>query len=196
MLGWTLMQSFHVFLGAKRLRGERNQLFRRMLLTVLALWLILVLPPVIDMLRLEIIRWQWMQTHNSFSSMDYNLPGIWYGIVWNPVSTGLVLYVLKYCAMFPVIGMTLWLTGFPNRKIVGQRSGIRWFYKHQHVNWCEVSAQSAIFIADRIYRVVKQTADALCIGGFCYFNLLANWIPILVLSKPDFLWSRQSFQTG
>lgn len=120
MLGWTLMQSFHVFLGARPLRGERNRLFRRILLTVLALWLILVLLPVADMLRLEIIRFQWLQTHNSFSSVDFDLPGTWHSIVWNPVSTGLVWYVLKYCAMFPVIGISLWLTGFPNRKPLDQ----------------------------------------------------------------------------
>lgn len=124
MLGWTLMQSFHVFLGARRLRGERNRLFRRILLTVLALWLILVLLPVADIIRLEIIRWQWLQTHNSYSSVDFALPRIWHSVLWNPVSTGLVWYVLKYCAMFPVIGITLWLTWFPNRKLMDQQSGI------------------------------------------------------------------------
>lgn len=123
MLGWTIMQSFHVFLGARRLRGERNRLFRRILLTVLALWLILVLLPAADILRLEIIRWQWMKTHNSYSSIDFSLPGIWQNIVWNPISTGLLWYVLKYCAAFPIIGIILWLTGFPNRKINGSKKG-------------------------------------------------------------------------
>lgn len=113
LVGWTLMQSFNVFLGAKRLRGEKNQLFRRLLLMILAIWFILVLPPVVDMVRLEIIRWQWMQTHNSYSSIDFALPGIWQNIVWNRVSTSLIWYILKYCALFPVLGITLWLTGFP-----------------------------------------------------------------------------------
>lgn len=116
MLGWTLMQSFHVFLGARSLKGERNRLFRKIILTVLVIWFLLVLPPAADMLRLEIIRWQWMKTHTSYSSIDFALPGIWQSIVWNPVSTGLLWYVLKYCAMFPVIGIILWLTDFPKRK--------------------------------------------------------------------------------
>ena len=116
MLGWTLMESFHIFLGAKRFKGERNRLFRKILLTVLTLWLILVLLPVADIMRLEVIRWQWMQTHNSFSSVDFRLPGIWYSIVRNPISTGLMGYVLKYSAVFLFIGIALWLTGFPDRK--------------------------------------------------------------------------------
>ena len=115
-VGWTLMQSFHVFLGAKRLKEEKSRLFRRFLLVTLAIWLLLVLPPLTDMLRLEIVRWQWLQTHDSYSSMDHALPGFLYDIVWNPVSAGLVWYIRKYCALFFAVGIGLWLTGFPKRK--------------------------------------------------------------------------------
>ena len=115
-VGWTLMQGFHVFLGTKRLKEEKVRLLRRLLLAVLVLWLLLVLPVVTDMLRQEIIRWQWLQTHDSYSSMDHALPGILYDIVWNPVSSGLIWYILKYCGLFLVFGISLWVTGFPKRK--------------------------------------------------------------------------------
>jgi len=114
-VGWTLMQSFHVFLGAKRLKEAKSRLFRRFLLVALAIWLLLVLPPLTDMLRLEIVRWQWLQTHDSYSSVDHALPGILYNMVWNPVSAGLVWYIRKYCALFFAVGIGLWLTGFPKR---------------------------------------------------------------------------------
>ncbi len=58
ILGWTIMQSFHVFLGTKRLKCKNIRLFRGILLTTLLLWVVLVLPPIVDMLRLEIISLQ------------------------------------------------------------------------------------------------------------------------------------------
>lgn len=116
MLGWTAMQMFHVFLGAKRLKSENTVLFRRILLAVLFLWGITVLLPFVDMLRLEMIRHQVLQTQSSFSSMDFALPGIWQTIVWNPVSTRLLFYIPKYCGIFPLFGMALWLLGFPGKK--------------------------------------------------------------------------------
>ena len=116
MLGWTIMQSFHVFLGAKRLKGKNIRLFRGIMLTTLLLWVVLVLPPLVDMLRLAIIREQWLQTHNSYSSADFELPGIWQDIVWNPISSQLLFYIIKYCSVFPVVGIALWLVGFPKRE--------------------------------------------------------------------------------
>ena len=116
MLGWTMMQGFRVFLGAKRLKEEKCRWFRRILLSLILLWLLLVLPPVADMIRMWIIRWRWLQTHDSYSSMDHSLRGLWYDIVWNPVSTYLLFYIPKYCGLFGVMGLSLWLTGFPKRK--------------------------------------------------------------------------------
>lgn len=116
VLGWTLMQSFHVFLGARRLGGEKSRLFRRILLAVLVIWFLFLLPPVVDMLRMEIVRWQWLRTHNFYSSNDFELTGFWRLVVWNPVSANLLWYVPKYCILFPVLGVALWLTGFPERK--------------------------------------------------------------------------------
>lgn len=115
MFGWTLTQSFHVFFGVKRFKGEKIRLFRAILLTILAFWILLVLPPVVDMLRLEIIRWQWLQTHSSYSSADFALPGIWQNLVWNSLSLGLLYYIPKYCGIFPILGISLWLTDFPKR---------------------------------------------------------------------------------
>ena len=112
MLGWTVMQSFHIFLGAKRLKGKNSHLFRGILLTALLLWVLLVLPPLVDTLRLAIIRWQWLRTHNSYASTDFALPGLWRNIVWNPISSQLLFYILKYCSIFPVVGIALWLVGF------------------------------------------------------------------------------------
>lgn len=116
MLGWTVMQSFHVFLGAKRLKGEYVRLLRGTLLIALLLWVLLILPPLVDTLRLAIIRWQWLQTHSSYASADFTLPGIWQNIVWNPLSSQLLFCILKYCGIFPVVGIVLWLAGFPDRK--------------------------------------------------------------------------------
>ena len=116
MLGWTIMQSFHVLLGAKRLKGKNIRLFRGILLTVLLLWIVLVLPPLVDMLRLAFIRWQWLQTHNSYSSADFELPGIWQNLVWNPLSSRLLFYIQKYCGIFPIFGIALWLVGFPKKE--------------------------------------------------------------------------------
>ena len=116
ILGWTVMQSFHVFLGATRLKTKNLRLFRGTILIILGLWVLFVLPPVVDMLRLEIIHRQWMQTHNSDASADFALPGIWQNLVWNPVSSRLLWYILKYCGLFLILGITLWLTDFPKRK--------------------------------------------------------------------------------
>ena len=116
VLGWTIMQSFHVFLGAKRLKGKNICLFRRILLLILLLWILLVLPPLIDTLRLAVIRWQWLQTHNAYSSADFELPGIWQNLVWNPLSSKLLFYILKYCGIFPVLGIALWIVSFPKRE--------------------------------------------------------------------------------
>ena len=118
MFGWTAMQSFHVFLGAKRLKGKNVRLFRSILLTALMLWVLFVIPPVVNLLRSEIIRWQWLQTHNSYNSADFALSGIWKNIVGNRLSTHLAYYIQKYCIIFPVVGMTLWLVGFPKREQV------------------------------------------------------------------------------
>lgn len=116
MLGWTVMQSFHIFIGAKRLKGKNIRLYKAIILTALLLWLLLVLPPLVDTLRLAIIRWQCLQTHNSYSSVDFALPGIWQDIVWNPISSQLLFYIIKYCSVFPVVGIALWLVGFPKRE--------------------------------------------------------------------------------
>ena len=116
MLGWTIMQSFHVFLGAKRLKGKNIRLFRCILLTILLLWIVLVLPPLVDMLRLAVIRDQWLQTHNSYSSADFELPGIWQNLVWNSLSSQLLFYIQKYSGVFPVIGVALWIVSFPKRE--------------------------------------------------------------------------------
>jgi transcriptional regulator with XRE-family HTH domain len=118
MFGWTAMQSFHVFLGAKRLKGKNVRLFRSILLTALMLWVLFVIPPVVDVLRSEIIRWQWLQTHNSYNSADFALPGIWKNIVWNPLSSYLVFYHQEYFSVFSVIGIALWIVGFPKREQV------------------------------------------------------------------------------
>ena len=48
MLGWTVMQSFHIFIGAKRLRGKNIRLYKAIILTALLLWLLLVLLPLVD----------------------------------------------------------------------------------------------------------------------------------------------------
>ena len=116
MLGWTIMQSFHVFLGAKRLKGKNIRLFRGILLTTLLLWIVLVLPPLVDLLRLAVIREQWLQTHNSYSSADFELPGIWQNLVWNPLSSRLLFYIQKYCGIFSIFGIALWLVGFPKKE--------------------------------------------------------------------------------
>ena len=116
MLGWTIMQSFHVFLGAKRLKGKNIRLFRCILLTILLLWIVLVLPPLVDMLRLAVIRDQWLQTHNSYSSADFELPGIWQNLVWNSLSSQLLFYIQKYSGVFPVIDVALWIVSFPKRE--------------------------------------------------------------------------------
>lgn len=116
MLGWTAMQSIHIFLGAKRLKDKNIRLFRGILLTSLLVWILLVLPPLVDTLRLAIIRWHCLQTHNAYSSADFALPGIWQNIVWNSLSTQLLFYILKYCSIFPIVGVALWLVGFPKRK--------------------------------------------------------------------------------
>ena len=110
------MQSFHIFIGAKRLRGKNIRLYKAIILTALLLWLLLVLPPLVDTLRLAIIRWQCLQAHNSYSSVDFALPGIWQDIVWNPISSQLLFYIIKYCSVFPVVGIALWLVGFPKRE--------------------------------------------------------------------------------
>lgn len=115
MLGWTVMQSFHVFLGVKRLKGKNIRRFRGILLAALILWVVLVLPPLADMLRLELIRLQWMQTHTSFASADFALPTFWQNIVWNPFSSSLLSYILKYCGIFPFLGTAVWLVDFPGR---------------------------------------------------------------------------------
>ena len=117
MFGWTLMQSFRVFFGAKQLKGKNIRLFRGILLTALLLWVVLVVPPLVDMLRLTIIRWQWMQTHNSYSSADFALPGILQNLVWNSLSSQLLFYIPKYCGIFPVFGIALWLAGFPKKEL-------------------------------------------------------------------------------
>ena len=116
ILGWTVMQSSHVFLGAKRLKGKNIRLFRGILLTALLLWGVLVLPPLVDTLRLAIIRWQWLQTQNSYSSVDFALPGIWQNLVRNSLSSTLLFCILKYCGIFPILGILLWLSGFPKRE--------------------------------------------------------------------------------
>lgn len=118
MFGWTAMQSFHVFLGAKRLKGKNIPLIRGILLIALFLWVLFVIPPVVDVLRLEIIRWQWLQTHNSYNSADFALPGIWQNIVWNPLSSYLVFYDQEYISVFSVVGIALWIVGFPKREQV------------------------------------------------------------------------------
>ena len=110
------MQSFHVFLGAKRLKGKSIRLFRGILVTTLLLWIVLVLPPLVDMLRLAVIREQWLQTHNSYSSADFELPGIWQNLVWNSLSSRLLFYIQKYCVIFPIFGIALWLVGFPKKE--------------------------------------------------------------------------------
>ena len=115
MAGWTLMQSFHVFLGAKRLKGKNIRLLRGILLAVLLLWVLLVVPAIVDTLRLSIIEWKWMQTHNSYSSTDFALPEIWRNIVWNPLSGYLAFYIQEYCSIFLVAGIALWVAGFPER---------------------------------------------------------------------------------
>ena len=111
------MQSFRVFLGTNRLKGKNIRLFRHILLIVLLLWVLLVLPPLVDTLRLAVIRWQWLQTHNSYSSADFELPGIWQNLVWNSLSSRLLFYTLKYCGIFPAFGIALWLAGFPKKEL-------------------------------------------------------------------------------
>lgn len=118
MLGWTAMQSFHVFLGAKRLKGKNIPLIRGILLIALFLWVLFVIPPVVDMLRLRIIRWQWLQTHDYYNSAEFALPDIWQNIVYNPLSSYLVLYLQEYCSIFLVVGIALWVVGFPKREQV------------------------------------------------------------------------------
>ncbi|MBQ7889065.1 MAG: helix-turn-helix transcriptional regulator [Erysipelotrichaceae bacterium] len=118
MLGWTAMQSFHVFLGAKRLKGKNIPLIRGILLIALFLWVLFVIPPVVDLLRSEIIRWQWLQTHNSYNSADFALSGIWKSIVLNPLSSYLVFYHQEYFSVFSVVGIALWIVGFPKREHV------------------------------------------------------------------------------
>lgn len=116
MLGWTVMQGCHVFLGAKRPKEERVKWLRRGLLIALAAWLLLTLPPLADMIRLDVTRWQWMKTHTSYSSADFVLAEPWQSIVWNPVSYWLLWGTLNYWAVFPFLGAGLWLGGVPMRK--------------------------------------------------------------------------------
>ena len=116
MLGWTVMQSFHIFLGTKRLEGKNISLLRGIILTALLLWGLLILLPAADKLRLTILHWQWIQTHNYYLSTDFALPDIWQNIVWNQLSLYLVYYIRKYCSIFLVAGITLWLVGFPKRE--------------------------------------------------------------------------------
>lgn len=118
MLGWTAMQSFHVFLGAKRLKGKNIPLLRGILLTALFLWVLFVIPPVVNLLRSEIIRWQWLQTHDYYNSADFALSGIWKSIVGNRLSTHLAFYLQEYCSIFLVVGIALWVVGFPKREQV------------------------------------------------------------------------------
>ena len=51
--------------------------------------------------------------HSSYSSADFALPGIWQNLVWNSLSLGLLYYIPKYCGIFPILGISLWLTDFP-----------------------------------------------------------------------------------
>ena len=128
ILGWTLMQSLRVFLGVKQLKWKNVRLFRGIILSVLVVCVLFVLPPVVDMLRLELIRWQWLRTHSYYSSADFALSGIWQNIVWNSLSSRVLFCILKYRGIFPVFGIALWLVGFPKKEITTiskEKSGLR-----------------------------------------------------------------------
>lgn len=114
-VGWTVMQGCHVFLGAKRPKGEWVKWLRRSVLLLLGVWFVLVLPMLVDMVRLEATRWMWVTAENftSYSSADFVLPEPWYSIVWNPVSSALLWGNLKLWGLFPFLGAGLWLGGFP-----------------------------------------------------------------------------------
>ncbi len=115
LVGWTAMQASHVFLGAKSPKEERVKWLRRGLLLLLAVWFLLILPPVVDAVRLDVTRWRWVTSENftSYSSADFALPEPWYSIVWNPVSSSLLWGNLKLWGLYPLIGAGLWLGGFP-----------------------------------------------------------------------------------
>lgn len=115
-LGWTFMQASSVFLSVKHLKWKRMNLIKHIIFTTLMLWVICVLPPLIDILRLSLIRWQWLQSHSSFSSADFALSHVLESLVWNPLSSILVLSISNYCGVFPVFGIALWLAGFPKRE--------------------------------------------------------------------------------
>lgn len=114
-LGWTTMQGSHVFLGAKRLNEEKAKWFRRVTLLLLGIWFGLTMPMMVDLVRLDVTRWQWMKTHTTCSSMDFQLPEPWYTIVWNPVSSALLWGNLKLWGLFPFLGAALWLGDVPKR---------------------------------------------------------------------------------
>lgn len=115
LVGWTGLQACHVYLGAKRLREEKRRWFRWAVLALLGVWCVLILPMLVDLVRLDVTRWMWVTAENftSYSSADFALPEPWYSIVWNPVSSSLLWGNLKLWGLFPFIGAGLWLGGFP-----------------------------------------------------------------------------------
>ena len=114
-VGWTAMQGSHVFLGTKRPRENQVRWLRRGTLVLLGVWFALVLPMVVDMVRLDVTRWMWVTAENftSYYSWDFMLPEPWHSIVWNPVSSALLWGNLNLWGLFPFIGAALWLGGFP-----------------------------------------------------------------------------------
>ena len=115
LVGWTGLQACHVYLGAKRLKEEKRRWFRRGTLILLGVWCLLILPMLVDLVRMDVSRWMWVTAENftSYSSADHALPEPWYSIVWNPVSSGLLWGNLKLWGLFPFLGASLWLGGFP-----------------------------------------------------------------------------------
>ena len=58
-LGWTAMQGSHVYLGTKKPKEEQVRWLRRGTLMILGLWFALMLPMLVDMVRLDVTRWLW-----------------------------------------------------------------------------------------------------------------------------------------
>lgn len=115
MIGWSAMQGSHVFLGARRPKGEWTRFVGRGILSLLALWFVLLLPLMVDLVRLDLTRWHWVTAENFtyYSSTDFTLKEPLYSIVWNPVSSKLLYGFTNYWGIFPFIGAGLWLGGFP-----------------------------------------------------------------------------------
>ena len=114
-VGWTAMQGSHVYLGTKKPKENQVRWIRRGAWIVLGLWFVLVVPMLVDLVRLDVTRWLWVTADNftSYSSADFVLPQPWQSIVWNPVSSALLWGNLNLWGLFPFLGAALWLGGFP-----------------------------------------------------------------------------------